>query len=119
MGFGENTQRLPKKPSLHLPVFYTSLCSAHWTEPGNVLLAETDRKFQPGFIFHLSCMGFNKGCGVVLGTVINPKWMHSGALNQKDAVLQIKLLFEDMNRFYAIILMQNCFSPKITRAKTF
>lgn len=70
VGFGENTQCLPKNPWLHLPVFYTLLCSALWKRGlglGMFLLTERKRKFQPEFIFHLSCMGFDKGCSLVLG----------------------------------------------------
>lgn len=58
-----------KNPWLHLPVFYTLLCSALWKRGlglGMFLLTERKRKFQPEFIFHLSCMGFDKGCSLVL-----------------------------------------------------
>lgn len=61
-----------KKPWLHLPVFYTLLCSALWKRGlslGMLLLTERKRKFQPEFIFHPSCMGIDKGCGLVTGQI--------------------------------------------------
>lgn len=67
-----------KNPWLHLPVFYTLLCSALWKRGlglGMFLLTERKRKFQPEFIFHLSCMGFDKGCSLVLGRLLKRKWM--------------------------------------------
>ncbi len=66
-----------KNPWLHLPVFYTLLCSALWKRGlglGMFLLTERKRKFQPEFIFHLSCMGFDKGCSLVLGRLLKRKW---------------------------------------------
>lgn len=68
MGFGENTQCLPKNPD-YIFLYFTPYSVPPFGRGdlglGMFLLTERKRKFQPEFIFHLSCMGFDKGCSLV------------------------------------------------------
>lgn len=54
------------------------------------LLTERKRKFQPEFIFHLSCMGFDKGCSLAPGRLLKRKWVTFEPMAIYDAALDIK-----------------------------